>query len=116
MRKVIMSIIMVIMVMASSVAFAESYDSFNHRMGESEWNKPVHWGLGAIAGGLTTYYLPADMHPGWKWATGVLAGTLVGCASEMMDKNWDNDDLIQYVGGGVIGATIVSIPIIKGSF
>ncbi|MCK9369197.1 hypothetical protein M0R04_04600 [Candidatus Dojkabacteria bacterium] len=109
-------IIGLMIVMGVSTVSAESYDDFNRRLGNSDWATPVHFGLGAVAGGLTTYYLPKDIHPGLRWTAGVLAGTLAGCVSESLDKNWDNGDLIQWVGGGFIGATLVSIPIIKGTF
>ncbi|MBV5342317.1 hypothetical protein JZU68_01420 [bacterium] len=48
------------------------------------------------------------MNKGLKFVIGIAAGTLAGCVSESLDKNWDNKDLLEWSAGGVIGSTLVT--------
>lgn len=110
MKKIVSIILaMVSALIISTQAFGESYDSFNRRLGNSDWATPVHITGGALVGGLTAHYLPKDWNPVGRWAIGAIAGTLAGCVSESLDKNWDNHDLVQWSMGGMIGATIIFI-------
>lgn len=60
---------------------------------------------GAIAAGLTVHCLPKKMNPTAKWLLGVAAG----CASEAIDKNWDNKDLAECGAGVLIGASVITV-------
>lgn len=98
------------MTLLSANAYAwDSYDDFNRNLGESEFGTPVHIAGGAIAAGLTMYLLPQDWKPVTKWIVGLGAGFAAGCLSEAFDKNWDNNDLLHWGFGGVLGATLFTI-------
>jgi hypothetical protein len=99
----------VVSIIISNHAFGESYDSFNRRMGNSDWATPTHLAGGALVAGLTAHYLPKTWNPATRWLVGFAAGTLAGCVSESLDKNWDNHDLVQWSIGGAFGATIIFI-------
>jgi hypothetical protein len=91
-----------------------SYSDINHDIGTSEFSSAVHVGVGATVSALTVYYLPKDMPIIPKIALGVVAALAAGCASEAMDKNWDNRDLGEWGAGGVAGA--LSFAIIRKEF
>jgi hypothetical protein len=94
-------ILIALLCMACSTSYAGTENS--------DADVAQHISAGAVIAGLTTYYMPKTMHPGWRWAVGVAAGSFVAFVKETsFDKNPDFTDWSQWAGGAVLGATIIS--------
>jgi multisubunit Na+/H+ antiporter MnhB subunit len=101
------TIVLLIVILFSSNCFAYNYDQLNQDIEDSGYDWVIHIGVGAATSMATISLLPDDWEPWIKYATGIASSFVIGGVIESFDKNWDNQDFMEYGYGGAGGAVIM---------
>lgn len=107
MKKTIVALALV--ASTATIAVAD-YDSVNRKIGESGYSPTLHVVIGATVSAVTYKYLPDGWNPVVKGLTALVTSSVVGFTIESLDRNFNNRDFYDYIGGGAVGI------IIGGSF